>query len=255
MQSLAITAQVYTNCKWSGSLIDRPAPFSLSASLPPGIDPGAEAVCALANRVMARILPRRRYHQPAPMNASDRHGGRVKAFKASRIHRPPLEEPDAGCSLPLGGFTRLSEGQNPADRTKVVGRGLRAPAIDGQTAERRQQTERVDRNAIDQRSAPRTDGAVADPDMVYIRINFEANRLAMARATVCFHHRWLAPVRSTLKDSLKRGECCGPPARAGRREQPWEKPEEPLRACNEPGLVSGGYGSPAHYLFRAMSRM
>ena len=104
----------------------------------------------------------------APVDLPDGDGREINVVQTPNVDAPEVRR----CA-------RSAERKHTAGKAEIVLRGPRMPLVHGELLEGRQKPEAGFLDAIAQRAAFPTDGAVTDTDMIEIRIDLEANLSAV----------------------------------------------------------------------------
>ncbi|MFI5398644.1 MAG: hypothetical protein ACHQ9S_24210 [Candidatus Binatia bacterium] len=118
--------------------------------------------------------------ETATMDAPDRYWLEIDSVKTPYVDPPAIERFNP--SVDLGGGKRAwpSKRQNPALRAEVVLCCPSVPLIDSQLLNRDMQPEALFLDTVNQSAPLGTDGTVAHPDMIEIRVDLKSNLPAVA---------------------------------------------------------------------------
>ena len=105
------------------------------------------------------------------------YGLEIYVFETADVNRPQF-----GCCA------RMAKWLDSAHRAKVVLRRFRVPLIQRQLVGRSQKHEITCGHAMKQPAAPTTNRAIADPDMVEIRLDLEFDAATVTTTPVCLFH-------------------------------------------------------------------
>jgi hypothetical protein len=115
--------------------------------------------------------------QPASVEVLDWNRGQIDAFETANVDTPEFWS-----------RARAAERQNAAVRAEVIFGGFRVPLIERKLFDRGQKTKALIIDAMEESAAPAADRAVANPDVVEIRVDLEPNFTAVARSCVRLLH-------------------------------------------------------------------
>src|SRR5262249_31243705 len=122
-----------------------------------------------------------------PVDLPDRDRREIDVVQTSHVDRPEVWR-----------RPRPTEGKDPARGAEIVLGGSRMPLVEGKLVERRQETEAGFLDPMGQRASLPTDAAVAQPNMVDVRIDLEANLPAVTGPLVGLHPLLRGSIPRTL---------------------------------------------------------